>query len=338
MAAPSAAPSTPYGVMTGFAKDIELAVGKCELPGKTNRFLSEMKVRSFGNAGWQKESEQPSLWCFFDLSKWCEAINVSKSTLLHIRQRLEDDCIITFESDGPGTGTGKLYWNINLAQWKPLQSEYVRWGGNRKQSNIVHLNEKRESASREQSTVDAIASREQSQIAINAFKGTKAASYESSAGQAAQTSLRRDTEEEYTNKNVSANAPHIEQAQLLPIATETKKPVRASGSKKSYIFDALYYKLVDIFGKPLGGAKHYWHQTVLPGLREDGITPEQLEQAAKAYKERYASKGLAFTVKAVFNNLSDLLSAPLAPAKPEKPQTSGGIYSYNITPTYQGGF
>lgn len=209
MAVPASALSEPYGVMTGFAKDVEVAVGKCELPGKTNRFLSEMKVRSFGNAGWQKESERPSLWCFFDLAKWCEALNVSKSTLIHIRQRLEADGILTYEPDAPaGSGTGKLFWNTNLAQWKPLQSEYVRWGGNRKkQSNIVHLNERRETTSREQSTPDIIASREQCKPATDAFKRTKAESSKGSAGQARQDALRRVTEEYKTKKKENHVAP-----------------------------------------------------------------------------------------------------------------------------------
>lgn len=309
---------TPNGCMTGLAKEIELAIGRCELSGKTGHFLSMLKVLSFGNAGWQ-HGPHSGLWCFFDLAAWCQELKASKTTVIHIRLRLEADGILSYEQK-----TGKLFWNPNIQEWKPLQADYVRWGGNRRkqegiallkgqQVNIADLKQEREKRSREQCTVGESASREQCQLGKNTFKRAMDASSEVNAQQGAIDEPKKGTEEKITEEEgriapIDAAQgrlfPVIEQ--ILPIAPQQQEAPQAPPAKRARPRDELWDAAARVFGfSPEGSAAGLWGKKLsLMRKRSVPVTPEELPKIAAAYQQKYPNA--TFSLAALESHVDDL--------------------------------
>ena len=88
-------------------------------------------------------------------------------------------------------------------------------------------------------------------------------------------------------------------------------PAQAPTPPKQRKPDLLWDKAVALFHQPMGGEVKNWRYTIIPELHRQGITPEQLAAAAKRYKEKYPK--LTYSLRAVFNNLGELLDVAAAP-------------------------
>jgi hypothetical protein len=121
------------GVMTNLANDITERLSFIDFGPKASRFLNRLLRKTFGDTGKHEKwgHENPGLWCTFDLSAWIGYVGVSKSSLLHLRAKLIDDGLIWYDPDPTDAGRGRLGWNTDFAEWKPLAADYPKWGGKR---------------------------------------------------------------------------------------------------------------------------------------------------------------------------------------------------------------
>lgn len=71
--------------------------------------------------------------------------------------------------------------------------------------------------------------------------------------------------------------------------------------------DPLWDKAVELFHQPMGGELKDWRYNIVPELHRQGITPEQLQQAALRYRREHPTWNYSF--KAVFNHLGELLTS-----------------------------
>ena len=78
---------------------------------------------------------------------------------------------------------------------------------------------------------------------------------------------------------------------------------------------------MELFHQPMGGELKDWRYNLVPELHRQGISPEQLQQAAQRYKREHPTWHYSF--KAVFNHLGTLLTPPKAAT-----QTSTAPYRY----------
>ncbi len=132
--APGIAPILPLvGCMTGAANAVSEQLARIDLPPKVSRFLRCLERATFGWAGVHRAHghAQPGAWCPFELAEWVERTQMSRSQILHLRQRLVEDGLIWYEPDETVRGCGRIGWNLDFANWKPLQPGYRRWGGAR---------------------------------------------------------------------------------------------------------------------------------------------------------------------------------------------------------------
>jgi hypothetical protein len=121
------------GVMTNLANDITERLSLIDFGPKASRFLNRLKRMTFGDTGKHEQwgHENPGLWCTFDLSVWTGFVGMSKSALLHLRAKLITDGLIWYDPDPADAGRGRLGWNTDFAEWKPLATDYPKWGGKR---------------------------------------------------------------------------------------------------------------------------------------------------------------------------------------------------------------
>lgn len=121
------------GCMTGASNTISEQLARIDMPPKVTRFLRCLERATFGWAGVHRTQghAQPGTWCWFALTEWVERTAMSRSQILHLRQRLVEDGLIWYEPDETTHGRGRIGWNLNFAAWKPLQPGYRRWGGTR---------------------------------------------------------------------------------------------------------------------------------------------------------------------------------------------------------------
>lgn len=120
---------------------------------------------------------------------------------------------------------------------------------------------------------------------------------------------------ESNRESAPAIAERGEQGQLFPIAKpQQDTPAVQNDSKKSHKRDLLWDKAVELFHQPMGGEIKNWRYNIVPELRKQGITPEQLEAAAIRYKREHPT--WHYSLKAVFNNLGDLIAPAVAIVTP----------------------
>jgi hypothetical protein len=94
--------------------------------------------------------------------------------------------------------------------------------------------------------------------------------------------------------------------------------------------DPLWDMAAELFHQPMGGELKDWRYNLVPELHRQGITPEQLQQAAMRYKREHPTWNYSF--KAVFNHLGELL----APAQSTPVPTLAATYHYApAIPAYQ---
>lgn len=94
--------------------------------------------------------------------------------------------------------------------------------------------------------------------------------------------------------------------------------------------DPLWDKAVELFHEPMGGELKDWRYNLMPELHRQGITPEQLQQAAQRYRREHPTWNYSF--KAVFNHLGELLNSSKSTPAP----TLAATYHYAPTiPAYQ---
>lgn len=135
------APLLPLvGCMTGASNEVSERLALIDLPSKVTRFLRCLERATFGWAGVHRAQghDQPGAWCWFALAEWVERTAMSRSQILHIRQRLVEDGLIWYEPDETTRGQGRIGWNLDFAAWKPLQPGYRQWGGARPGAGHPH--------------------------------------------------------------------------------------------------------------------------------------------------------------------------------------------------------
>ena len=115
-------------VQAGLPNDVDRKLARIRLSERGRQFLSFMRPGSFGSKGYQVKDgrDDPGLSCEFDLTKFARGLDWRPKDILYVRDQLIALHIIIFCSDGPGTGTGRLYWNPNIDEWESKQ-----WGGKR---------------------------------------------------------------------------------------------------------------------------------------------------------------------------------------------------------------
>lgn len=115
-------------VQVGFPNAVDRKLGRMHIPERCRQFLSVVRPRSFGAKGFQERDgrDDPGLSCRFVLRQFVVDLDWRPKDVLYVRDQLVALRIICFASDGPGTGTGRLYWNTNLDEW-----ESSGWGGRR---------------------------------------------------------------------------------------------------------------------------------------------------------------------------------------------------------------
>lgn len=121
------------GSMMGASNTISEQLARIDVPPKVTRFLRCLERATFGWAGVHRAQgrEQPGALCPFVLAEWVERTQMSRSQILHIRQRLVEDGLIWYEADEAVRGRGSIGWNLDVTAWKPLQPGYPLGGGTR---------------------------------------------------------------------------------------------------------------------------------------------------------------------------------------------------------------
>jgi hypothetical protein len=71
--------------------------------------------------------------------------------------------------------------------------------------------------------------------------------------------------------------------------------------------DPLWDTAVELFHQPMGGELKDWRYNLVPELHRQGISLEQLRQAALRYRREHPTWNYSF--KAVFNHLGELLTS-----------------------------
>jgi hypothetical protein len=144
---------------------------------------------------------------------------------------------------------------------------------------------------------------------------------------------KRDTKDSFVYGALPSVARHSAQHQPTPAAADTGQlhPVAArpalKGERKR---DPLWDKAVELFHQPMGGELKDWRYNIVPELHRQGISPEQLQQAAMRYRREHPTWNYSF--KAVFNHLGELLtSSQSAPA----PTLAATYHFAPAIPVYQ---
>lgn len=113
-------PTNALGVQTRFANTLdELFQRKAHrwlTQGAVGAFIARMRRESLGNAGYQVDETEPARRARFELREWATALEMDKPQVVHLRDRLVERGILTYEQDAPGAGW--LSWQIDTSRWR----------------------------------------------------------------------------------------------------------------------------------------------------------------------------------------------------------------------------
>jgi hypothetical protein len=177
------------GAMTNASREVNEHLGRLDMGPKVTRFLRRLEHHTFSQAGRHRDRghERPGVWCYFDLEDFAAYCAVAKSQVCHIRKRLADDGIIFYDPR-----SGRMEWNLDFAQWRPLQADYPRWGGARRNAGCKHTGpgcthkqpaiDNLNGSASEQPGIDNLNDSSHSSYQSQPFKISTLASHETAAG------------------------------------------------------------------------------------------------------------------------------------------------------------
>lgn len=291
------------GATTGAAKEIDAQLARIRLPVSGYRFLSHLKVQTFGNAGFHRQwkHERPGTWTHFDLATWSEATDIPRSTLCRIRDRLVEDALLWYEADPDIPGRGRIGWNLNLQTWQPRQPS-ENWGGKRQKqaslpiltpgaSGLINLETRLNRARLENSVADDPARLESLPDAKTSRLESAPASVPDVQTPRQRSRIRRkeeDTKEETTS--LAADAAQGNLFQVIPIGKKQDKSLPADGSKKErapYAHQDMLDVMKDALGHgPDGGEWEKW-STGFKRLKAYKVDTQELQDLIIAYRRRW---------------------------------------------------
>lgn len=123
----------PFSCSTNLSNDVIEHWGMLGPGPLALAFLARMHRKTFGDAGDHRKNNESFLSCTFDLAGWATALGCNRSNLLRTRAHLEESHVIRFVPGEPGSGRGKLTWNIRFTEW----TYYHRRVAKRQQASLV---------------------------------------------------------------------------------------------------------------------------------------------------------------------------------------------------------
>jgi hypothetical protein len=126
----------PFSCSTNFANDLDDSLPLMRLGSRMLEFCSFLRRRTLGNAGWHRKNKHRETWCFFDLASWAEAFHENRSNLKRIISDLEAGNIIWFLPDPEHPGSGRIGWNVQVAEWTPRPKRSTRIPATRGQPSL----------------------------------------------------------------------------------------------------------------------------------------------------------------------------------------------------------
>jgi hypothetical protein len=123
----------PFSCVTGAAKLVEEKLIGFPMSARCRWFLGLLLLKTFGDAGYHRKLGEEESSCTFSLRAWSYALQQRVPTIqpkhvLYLRDQLVAHRIIWYEPGDPGSGTGRIGWNLDLDAWIPFGHGGARAG------------------------------------------------------------------------------------------------------------------------------------------------------------------------------------------------------------------